>query len=42
MTGTGTACNPFTVVIVVDAGATGLVLTETITYVNGARARTSP
>ncbi len=36
VTGTGTAGDPFTVVIVVDAGATGLRLTETITYVNGA------
>lgn len=36
VTGTGTAGDPFTVVIVVDAGARGLRLTETITYVNGA------
>ena len=36
VTGTGTAGDPFTVVIVVDAGTTGLRLTETITYVNGA------
>jgi len=40
VTGTGTAGNPFTVVIVVDAGATGLRLTETITYVNGSSAAT--
>jgi len=36
VTGTGTVADPFTVVVVVDAGATGLRLTETITYVNGA------
>ena len=36
VTGTGTAVDPFTVVIVADAGATGLRLTETVTYVNGA------
>ena len=36
MTGTGTAGDPFKVVIVVSAGATGLVMTETLTYVNGA------
>jgi hypothetical protein len=36
VTGTGTSGSPFTVVVVVDAGATGLRLTETITYVNGA------
>ena len=35
VTGTGTAGDPFTVVIVVDAGTTGLRLTETVTYVNG-------
>ena len=35
VTGTGTPADPFTVVIVADAGATGLRLTETITYVNG-------
>ena len=35
VTGTGTAVDPFTVVIVVNAGATGVVLTETLTYVNG-------
>jgi hypothetical protein len=36
VTGTGTAGDPFTVVIVVDAGATGLRMTETLTYVAGA------
>src|SRR5262245_16130049 len=36
VTGTGTGADPFTVVIVVDAGATGLRLTETLTYVAGA------
>ena len=36
VTGTGTSGDPFTVVIVVDAGATGLRLTETLTYVIGA------
>lgn len=36
VTGTGSSGDPFTVVVVVDAGATGLRLTETITYVNGA------
>lgn len=36
VTGTGTAVDPFTVVIVVDAGTTGLRLTETLTYVTGA------
>jgi hypothetical protein len=35
VTGTGTGADPFTVVVVVDAGLTGLRLTETITYVNG-------
>ena len=35
VTGTGTAGDPFTVVIVVTAGATGLQLTETITYIAG-------
>jgi hypothetical protein len=35
VTGTGTSGSPFTVTVVVDAGATGLRLTETITYVNG-------
>ncbi len=36
VTGTGTAGDPYTVVIVVDAATTGLRLTETITYVDGA------
>jgi exosortase sorting signal-containing protein len=36
VTGTGAAGNPFTVVIVVNAGATGLQLTETLTYLTGA------
>jgi hypothetical protein len=35
VTGTGTAGDPFTVVIVVTAGATGLQMTETITYIAG-------
>ncbi len=35
VSGTGTAGDPFTVVIVVDAGATGLRMTETLTYVAG-------
>jgi hypothetical protein len=35
VTGTGTAGDPFTVVIVATAGATGITLTETLTYVNG-------
>ena len=35
VTGTGTGADPYTVVIVVDAGATGLRLTETLTYVTG-------
>ncbi|HEY3203750.1 MAG TPA: hypothetical protein VGL03_08815 [Thermoanaerobaculia bacterium] len=35
VSGTGTAVDPFTQVIVVDAGTTGLRLTETLTYVNG-------
>jgi hypothetical protein len=35
VTGTGAAGDPFTVVIVVDAGATGLRMTETLTYVTG-------
>src|SRR5437879_1367723 len=34
VTGSGTTVDPFTVVIVVDAGVTGLRLTETLTYVN--------
>ncbi len=36
VTGTGTAIDPFTVVIVENAG-TALVLTETLTYVNGSQ-----
>jgi hypothetical protein len=35
ITGTGTAGDPFTVVIVLDAAATGIRLTATVTYVNG-------
>jgi hypothetical protein len=35
VTGTGTSGDPFTVVVVVDAGLTGLRLTATYTYVNG-------
>jgi hypothetical protein len=35
VTGTGSASDPFRVVVVVDAGATGLRLTETITHVAG-------
>jgi hypothetical protein len=35
LTGTGTSGDPYTVVIVVDAGTTGLRLTETLTYVTG-------
>jgi hypothetical protein len=35
VTGTGTSADPFTVVVVVDAGLTGLRLTATYTYVNG-------
>lgn len=34
ITGTGTAADPFTVVIVLDAAATGIRLTATVTYVN--------
>ena len=34
VTGTGTTADPFTVVIVLDAGTTGIRLTATITYVN--------
>src|SRR5262249_11380240 len=37
VTGTGTSGDPFTVTVVVTAGATGLRLTETITYVNGSK-----
>jgi hypothetical protein len=36
VTGTGTTADPFKVVIVVQAGATAVLLTETLTYVNGA------
>jgi hypothetical protein len=35
VTGTGTVGDPFTVIVVVDAGATGLRLSETITHVAG-------
>jgi hypothetical protein len=35
VTGTGTAADPFTVVVVADAAATGLRMTMTVTYVNG-------
>ena len=35
VSGTGTSSDPFTVVIVVNAGISGVQLTETITYVNG-------
>jgi hypothetical protein len=41
VTGTGTGADPFTVVIVVSAGATGVQLTETLTYVNGASLTTA-
>ena len=34
-TGSGTASDPFTVVVVADAGSTGLRLTETVTHVDG-------
>lgn len=34
VTGTGTTADPFTVVIVLDAAATGIRLTATVTYVN--------
>jgi hypothetical protein len=36
VTGNGSTATPFTVVVVVDAGTTGLRLTMTVTYVNGA------
>jgi hypothetical protein len=36
VTGTGTSGDPFKVVIVVNAGASGVTMTETLTYVNGA------
>lgn len=35
VTGTGTSADPFRVVVVADAGTTGLRLTMTVTYVNG-------
>lgn len=35
VTGTGTAADPFTVVVVSNAAATGLQMTMTVTYVNG-------
>jgi hypothetical protein len=35
ITGTGTAADPYTLVVVCDAGTTGLRLTETVTYING-------
>ena len=35
VSGTGSGADPFTVVITADAGATGLRLVETLTYVNG-------
>jgi hypothetical protein len=35
VTGTGTAADPFRVVVVADAAATGLRLTMTVSYVNG-------
>lgn len=35
VTGNGTSATPYTVVVVVDAGTTGLRLTMTVTYVNG-------
>ena len=38
VTGAGTAANPFTIVSVVDAGATGLRVTQTDTYVVGQEA----
>src|SRR5215475_2063770 len=40
VTGTGTSGDPFTVVIVADAVAAQVRLTETITYVNGAPSTT--
>ena len=36
ITGTGAAGDPYTVVIVVNAGATGVQMTETLTYLTGA------
>ena len=38
VTGTGTAVDPFTVVVVVNIPTTSVQMTETITYVNGASA----
>jgi hypothetical protein len=38
VTGTGTALDPFTVVVVVDIPTTSVQMTETLTYVNGASA----
>lgn len=35
VTGSGTGADPYTLIVVADAGATGLRLTETLTYVNG-------
>ena len=35
VTGSGSASDPFTVVVVADAGSTGLRLTETVTHVDG-------
>lgn len=35
VTGTGTPADPFTVVVINDAAATGLRMTMTVTYVNG-------
>ena len=35
ISGTGTSADPFTVVIVLDAAATGIRLTATVTYING-------
>ena len=35
ISGTGTTADPFTVVIVLDAAATGVRLTATVTYING-------
>ncbi|HEY1252986.1 MAG TPA: hypothetical protein VGH97_17525 [Thermoanaerobaculia bacterium] len=40
VTGSGSSGDPFTVTVVVTAGATGLRLTETVTYVNGSKAAT--
>jgi len=35
VTGSGTAADPFLVVVVADAGSSGLRLTETLTYIDG-------